>query len=110
MPPKPGTGETLGLTAGKRMSEQGRYDIVNLEGPGLFVELLELADAANRPDGFVKGPFKTGMLVDDLRSFVASLPAGEAQPEIVEDEANGVLMIQLRDPDGNIVQVMQAGD
>lgn len=100
----------LGLEPGTRLTEPGRYDIVNLQGPGLHVELLELADAASRPAGFVHGPFKVGMLVDDLEGFVDGLPASLPRPQIIEDAQNGLALIQLRDPDGNVVQVMQRID
>ncbi len=102
--------ETLGLAAGERLREDGRYEIVNLRKPGLFVELLELADANDRPDGYAKGPFKAGMLVDDIHVFLAGLPDSVVVPDIIEDETNGLLILQLNDPDGNIVQVMQAVD
>ena len=102
--------ETLALEPGKRLAEAGRYEIVNLQSAGLFVELLALPAAADRPAGFMKGAFKVGMLVDDLESFVAGLPDAAGRPEVIEDADNGLLLIQLRDPDGNIVQVMQRTD
>lgn len=101
---------TLGLRAVSRLSEAGRYDIVNLRGPGLFVELLELVDATPRPEGIVHGPFKVGMLVEDLDRYIDRLPASMPRPEVVEDTANGLRLVQLHDPDGNVVQVMQVID
>lgn len=68
--------------------------------------MLQLAAAAERPEGYIRGPFKVGMLVADL----AALPAGTEPPRILEGENNGLLLIQLRDPEGNIVQVMQQPD
>lgn len=99
--------ESLGLEIVTRMTESGQYDIVNLFGPGLFVELLELPAAAERPEGRIEGPFKLGMLVDDLHEFVAGLPESLSEAEIISDTNNGLLLLQLRDPDGNIVQVME---
>lgn len=83
-----------------------RFEIVNLQGRGLFVELIELRSAAERPGGRIKGPFKLGILVDDLESFVQELPESMPEPDIVGDEANKLRLVQLRDPDGNIIQVM----
>jgi catechol 2,3-dioxygenase-like lactoylglutathione lyase family enzyme len=100
----------LGLTESSRTAERGRYDIINMAGPGLFVELLELDAAAARPGGQIEGPFKVGMLVDDLTAFAAALPAAVSQAEIVYDRKNSMLVLQLKDPDNNTVQVMQKVD
>lgn len=97
----------LGLTESSRTAERGRYDIINMVGPGLFVELLSLDAAVSRPGGQIEGPFKVGMLVDDLTAFAAGLPAAASPAEIVYDRKNSVLVLQLRDPDNNTVQVMQ---
>ena len=100
----------LGLKEHSRTADRGRYDIINMVGPGLFVELLELDAAASRPGGQIEGPFKVGMLVDDLTAFAAGLPAVASQAEIVYDRKNSVLILQLKDPDNNTVQVMQILD
>jgi len=97
----------LGVQQKSRMSREGQYDIVNLAKPGLFIELMELSNAADRPEGYTKGPFKMGFLVDDLEAFVASLPESTVTPDIIHDERHGLLMVQLRDPDDYILQVMQ---
>lgn len=101
---------TLGLEETSRLADEGRYVIVNLGRPGLAVELLQLEAADTRPEGYVTGPFKIGMLVADLDALMASLPAGTEPPRVIEDEKNGLLLVQIRDPDGNIVQVMQRLD
>ena len=100
----------LGLQKVSRATSKGRYDILNLAGPGIFVELLELDAAGDRPGGQVKGPFKVGMLVDDLTAFAAGLPAVAADAEIIYDKKNSVLILQLKDPDNYTVQVMQLVD
>ena len=61
---------TFDLWPGERLSESGRYEIVNLRKPGLFVELLQLTVADERPD-YVKGLFKAGILTSDLKEFAA---------------------------------------
>lgn len=97
---------TFGLSAGEKMVEAGRYEIVNLRKPGLFVELLELDGVSERPDR-AKGFFKAGFLTDDLDAFIASLPEHSPAPQIIADTANGLRLIQLKDPDGNTIQIMQ---
>ena len=100
----------LGLEEVSRAADKGRYDIVNMAGPGIFVELLQLDAAAERPGGQIEGPFKVGMLVDDLTAFAAGLPAVASSAEIVYDRKNSVLILQLKDPDNYTVQVMQLVD
>jgi catechol 2,3-dioxygenase-like lactoylglutathione lyase family enzyme len=97
----------LGLDEASRLTEEGRYDIINLRGPGIFVELLQLDAAAERPEGYIEGPFKVGLLVSDLAAFLEKLPDGMEHPAVIDDERNGVLLVQLRDPDNYIVQIMQ---
>lgn len=100
----------LGLEEVSRSASEGRYDIINLTGPGVFVELLELDAAGERPGGQVQGPFKVGMLVDDLTAFSEGLPAVAEEAEIIYDRINSVLILQLKDPDNYTVQVMQLVD
>ncbi len=97
----------LGLEELSRSTEEGSYDIINLVGPGIFVELLQLPHAGERPGGQTQGPFKVGMLVEDMERFAATLPAAVSPPNIVFDRENNLLVLQLRDPDNNTVQVMQ---
>ncbi|MGI9201416.1 MAG: VOC family protein [Woeseiaceae bacterium] len=97
----------LGLEEISRSTERGRYDIINMAGPGLFVELLQLDAAAARPGGQIEGPFKVGMLVDDLTAFAAALPATTAEANIIYDQENSIVLLQLKDLDNNTVQVMQ---
>ncbi len=97
----------LGLEHVSRSTEAGRYDIINLIGPNIFVELLQLPHAGARPGGQTQGPFKVGMLVEDIERFAAKLPAAVSPANIIFDEVNNLLVLQLRDPDNNTVQVMQ---
>jgi hypothetical protein len=98
---------TFRLSVGARSSEPGRYKIVNLSKRGVFVELLELDDASERPEGKITGPFKIGWLVNDLNQFIAQLPDSISDPRVIFDSENKLNLIQLRDPDGNIIQIMQ---
>ena len=97
----------FGLEELSRSSEEGQYEIVNLVGPGIFVELLQLPRAGERPGGQTKGPFKVGLVVQDIEKFAARLPAAVSPANIAFDQTNNVLFLQLRDPDDNMVQVMQ---
>ena len=97
----------LGLEVSARVSESGRYEIVNLRGAGLFIELIKLEAATDRPDNVINGPFKVGMLVSDLNEFTAQLPDSIAEPEVISDTRNELLLIQLRDPDDNTIQVVE---
>lgn len=97
----------LGLEELSHSKEEGRFEIVNLVGPGIFVELLQLPRAGERPGGQTKGPFKVGLLVQDIERFAATLPAAVSPANIVFDQKNNLLFLQLRDPDDNMVQVMQ---
>jgi hypothetical protein len=98
---------TFDLLPGERLSESGRYEMVNLRKPGLFVELLQLTAADERPSRYVKGLFKAGILTSDLEEFAALLPESVPKPQIISDTTNGLLLMQLRDPDGNIIQIME---
>jgi hypothetical protein len=73
---------------------------------GYFAVIVDNATAA-RPEGYIEGPFKVGMLVSDIGALLNTLPAGVERPELIHDEHNALLMIQLRDPDNYIVQVIQ---
>ena len=97
----------LGLEVSARTSESGRFEIVNLRRAGLFVELIQLESATDRPDNIIKGPFKVGMLVSDLNEFAAQLPDSIPEPEVISDTRNELLLIQLRDPDNNTIQVVE---
>lgn len=100
--------ETFNLVEQTRRVEEGRYEIINLAKAGLFVELLELDDAGAHPGGRIQGPFKVGYLVDNIEVFVESLPVKlKESARIIHDEENKLLVLQLRDPDERIIQIMQ---
>ena len=90
--------------------ENGQYDIRMLKGEGFLLEIMQLADAVERPEGYVRGLFKVGFFVDDLDAFMAALPDTYEPLRQMEDAANRVRFVQYRDPDGNYVQVFQRLD
>ncbi len=98
----------LGLEEKTRLDGGGQFQIVNLHGPGLFVELIATDSALDRPEGRIEGPFKVGLLVPDLDHFLTRLPESMQRPELVTDTRNALRLVQILDPDGNTVQVMQA--
>lgn len=101
---------TFGLASGAPLSEPGRYTIVNLQKQGIFVELLEIEAAGERPETRVHGPFKVGVLVSNLSEFVAQLPDAIPEPKVILDTRNSLRLIQLHDPDGNTIQIMEILD
>ena len=101
---------TFGLAPVSSLTDAGRFEIVNLSKPGMFVELLQLDAAARRPASRIEGLFKAGILVDDLVAFIDDLPLTQEKPEVIVDERNKLRLIQLRDPDGNAIQVMELWD
>ena len=88
-------------------SEGGTYDIRILRNDTLMVELLRLANATDRPDGYVEGLFKAGFFVPDLDLFLSNVPEGVEPRSVADDAANGVRFAQFEDPDGNLLQIFQ---
>lgn len=85
-------------------AEDGAWEIVNLGNRELVVELIRdnRAQEAQRPRGF----FKVGFAVPDVEAVAGRLAAGGAEPpRIVDDAAHGVRILQLKDPDGNTIQL-----
>lgn len=95
----------LGLEKLNDMSaEDDAWRIVNMEGEHLFVELIRdsRATSANRALGIAK----VGFAVADVEQVAdnAERATGE-RPRIIDDERHGIRIVQLRDPEGNIIQL-----
>lgn len=95
---------TFGLAErGARASGEG-WEIANLQSDELWVEIVrdDRAQAAERP----RGLFKVGFAVADVEAVAEHVErtTGE-RPRIVDDKRHGVRILQLRDPDGNVVQL-----
>lgn len=97
----------MSLVSDSEFGEEGTFRLVNLRRDGLFVELIRIRENGGHPEGGIKGLQKVGVFVDDLTGFVASLPESVPKPEILTDEHNGLRLIQLTDPFGNVVRVME---
>ena len=69
--------EKLGLTTVMEGPRQGKTIVVVLEGGGLIVELIQLADAGptTKAFGLAHGIVKAGLIVDDLDKTIAALRA-----------------------------------
>ncbi len=93
-------------SAGGATAEDGSWRIENLVGSGLHVEIIRdaQAESANRDIGF----FKVGFDVSDLDAVVARVTAATGQaPDITHFEPLNQRLIQVRDPDGNVIQVSE---
>ena len=85
-------------------ADDGAWRIVNLANEDFAVEIIydRRAQEAERPRGF----FKVGFGVPDVEAVADRVEraAGE-RPRIVDFEPHGIRLLQLQDPDGNIVQL-----
>ena len=98
--------DVFGLRAlGGSEADDGSWRIENLRNKQLFVELIhdDRAQEADRALGFRK----VGFYVLDVEVVAdrAEQATGE-RPRVVEFEEFGQRILQIRDPDGNIIQLM----
>lgn len=85
-------------------ADDGSAAIVNLSSTALFVELIrdDRAEPAERAHGFRK----VGFGVSDVRKVADRVEAATGvRPRVSEFPQHGVRLIQLRDPEGNVVQL-----
>lgn len=89
---------------GGSAAEDGRWRIENLRNERLFVEIIrdDRAQSVDRAQGF----FKVGFQVPDLDVVADKVErvTGE-RPRILDFARFGMRILQLRDPDGNIIQL-----
>jgi len=85
-------------------AENGSWQIVNLTNDRLVIEIIrdDRALSTARARGFVK----VGFHVPDVEAIadVVGRTTGE-RPRVLEFARHGVRSIQIRDPDGNIIQL-----
>lgn len=82
----------------------GSWEIVNLLSPDLAVEIIRdnRAIGADRALGF----FKVGFAVPDVDLVANRVESATGErPHVVESPAHGIRILQLRDPDGNRIQL-----
>ncbi len=88
----------------ERKAEDGRWRIVNLRSEHFAIEIVEDSRSQATPRPF--GLFKVGFAVDDVDAIarrVAEL-TGEL-PTIVDFPPHEIRILQLEDPEGNVLQL-----
>lgn len=91
--------------AASAAADDGRWQITNLTNRFLQVELIRLSDSvrAERPLGLAK----VGFHVDDVRAVAARVESATGvQPNVVDFLDLNQRILQLRDPEGNVIQLM----
>jgi len=88
-------------------ADDDRWRIVNLTNDDLFVEIIRDSrdHARDRPRGFRK----VGFRVPDVEVVADRMTEilGE-RPRVLDFPEHGARIIQLRDPDGNVIQLSSA--
>jgi predicted enzyme related to lactoylglutathione lyase len=84
--------------------EAGRWRIVNLKSDSLFVEIIW--DKRGGDGGRVRGIAKVGFQVPDVERVADRVEkALGTRPRILDFQKHGIRILQLKDPDGNTVQL-----
>lgn len=85
-------------------ADDGRWRIVNLTNADLFVEIIRdnRAQPAERALGFAK----VGFRVPDVAAVADRVAAATGErPRVIDFARHGVRLVQLHDPEGNIIQL-----
>jgi len=88
-------------------AENGAWRIENLKNDRLFVEIVrdDRAQAVERARGFGK----VGFYVPDIEAVADRVAAATGErPRIIDFERFRLRLLQLHDPDGNILQLHEA--
>lgn len=91
--------------ASSAAADDGRWQITNLTNRFLQVELIRLAGSvrAERPLGLAK----VGFNVEDVFAVAARVESATGvRPNVVEFQDLNQRILQLRDPEGNVIQLM----
>ncbi|PCI60864.1 MAG: hypothetical protein COB37_09115 [Kordiimonadales bacterium] len=81
-----------------------RWQMANLSGPGLFVEVIR--DARNVKVERAQTFLKVGYYIDDIEGVANRIEAATGtRPRILTMKSHGIKLLQIRDPDGNIIQL-----
>lgn len=89
---------------GGSAAQDGSWRIENLKNERLFVEIIrdDRAVAVERPRGFRK----VGFEVPDVEAVADRVArTGRERPRVLDFDQYGVRIIQISDPDGNIIQL-----
>ena len=98
-------GRALGLDVlDDTSADDGRWRIVNMLNDHLSVELIQ-----DRRDAVVdraRGFAKVGFMVSDVAAVADRVErSGETRPRVLDFQKHQIRLIQLKDPDDNIVQL-----
>lgn len=97
----------------------GRGRVALLSNGPLLVELISLNGSItplekgnSSPRAMVLGPVKTGIFVSNAADARAALESAGAElyGDLFEDPTFGVLAFQVKDPEGNVIQIFQPRD
>ena len=84
-------------------ADDGSYVITIVGNDRFYVELLQLSDAVDVERAMTF--FKIGFEVPDLESLADRVESETGErPRVLTFETQGMRIIQIRDPDGNILQ------
>ena len=90
--------------AGGSRAEDGAWRIENLRNARLFIEIIR--DNRAEAVDFARGFGKVGFFVPDIEAVADRVAAATGErPRVLDFEEFGVRILQLRDPDGNIIQL-----
>lgn len=88
----------------RSQADDGSWQIVNLTNAQLFVEIIR--DNRVAPGPREHGFAKVGFSVPDVRVVAAAVGrATGTAPRVLDFAQHGVRIVQLRDPDGNVIQL-----
>ncbi len=85
-------------------ADDGSWQIENLKNDRLFVEIIrdDRAVDVERPRGFRK----VGFEVRDVEAVADRVARATGErPRVLDYDQHGVRILQIRDPDGNIIQL-----
>lgn len=84
--------------------DDGRWRIVNLTNAHLFIEII--GDSRDGPAGRVRGFCKVGFQVPDVDAVADRIAESTGErPRVIDFDRHGVRVLQLEDPEGNIIQL-----
>ncbi len=95
----------FGLTELDRSAaEDGAWQIINLRNDHLFVEIIR--DHRARAVDDARGFTKVGFHVPDVAVVADSIGRATGdRPRVIDSQRHGIRIVQIRDPDGNIIQL-----
>jgi catechol 2,3-dioxygenase-like lactoylglutathione lyase family enzyme len=88
----------------RSQAPDGAWQIINVAGPSLFIEIIR--DSREPATVRGRGIAKVGFAVPDVRAAAAAIGRlTGVTPRVLEFPQHGLRLIQVRDPDGNIIQL-----